>query len=151
MKKIDFRPFIILLGFIGWAFTGYEIRQLSEKPIVEEKTVVIKEMTDYEDSFWIEKAIKDISEKYQIDERVFKAIIKCEGGSPFAISPTNDYGLYQINIKTAKRYGVNSLKGLIDPFEATELAAKILQKEQLKPWKNQDCIIKELLKIQKTK
>lgn len=78
--------------------------------------------------------------------RKFWAIIKCEGGHTFAWNKTWDGGLYQINWETAKRYGAKSLKDLIDPRLSTELAAKILQKEGLNPWRaTRKCIENELI------
>lgn len=132
---------LLIAGMVGGIW-------LSQKyfPKVVEKPVVVREVLEYDNPELIAMTIKEISEKYGIDEKVFWAIIKCEGGHTFAWNKTWDGGLYQINWETAKRYGANSLKDLIDPRLSTELAAKIIEKEGLKPWKaTRECIEKELI------
>lgn len=117
-------------------------------PRVLEKPLIITEVRviEYDNPELIEQSIKKTSEKYGIYEDVFWAIIKCEGGHTFAWNKTWDGGLYQINWETAKRYGAKSLKDLVDPRLSTELAAKIIEKEGLKPWKaTRECIEKELI------
>jgi hypothetical protein len=136
---------IVLAGLFGWATVGYEMG--TKKQIVVEKPVLVP--VELDDPKLIEIAIKEASEKYGIREEVFKAIIKCEGGTVFGWNKTQDGGLYQINLETSKQYGAKSLKDIIDPRLSTELAAKILLKEGLKPWRTKDCIEKELIKITK--
>jgi len=136
---------IVLAGLFGWATVGYEMGV--KKQIIVEKPVLVP--VELDDPKIIEIAIKETSEKYGIRKEVFQAIIKCEGGTVFGWNKTQDGGLYQINWQTAKQYGAKSLKDIIDPRLSTELAAKILLKEGLKPWRAKDCIEKELIKITK--
>jgi hypothetical protein len=136
---------IILAGLFGWATVGYEMG--AKKQIIVEKPVLVP--VELDDPRIIEIAIKETSEKYGIRKEVFESIIACEGGTVFGWNKTQDGGLYQINWQTAKQYGAKSLKDIIDPRLSTELAAKILLKEGLKPWRAKDCIEKELIKITK--
>ncbi|MEO0291479.1 MAG: transglycosylase SLT domain-containing protein [candidate division WOR-3 bacterium] len=131
-----------MVSFSGGLYLGYRIK----KERIVEKPVVVREEVDYDNPELLDRAINEISEKYNIRKEVFKAIIKCEGGSVFALNTTSDFGLYQINLKTAKQYGAKSLKDIIEPFLSTELVAKIIQKEGLKPWRmTRECIEKELI------
>jgi len=138
---------IVLLGLFGWATVGYEMGLRNQKEFIVEKPVLVP--VELDDPQVIQIAIENASQKYGIRKEVFEAIIKCEGGTVFGWNKTNDGGLYQINWQTAKQYGAKSLKDVIDPRYSTELAAKILLKEGLKPWKTRDCIEKELIKITK--
>jgi hypothetical protein len=119
----------------------------TKKQIIVEKPVLVP--VELDDPKIIEIAIQETSQKYGIRKEVFEAIIKCEGGTVFGWNKTQDGGLYQINWETSKQYGAKSLKDVIDPRLSTELAAKILLKEGLKPWRAKDCIEKELIKITK--
>jgi hypothetical protein len=136
---------IVLAGLFGWAKVGYEMG--AKKQIIVEKPVLVP--VELDDPRIIEIAIQEASEKYGIRKEVFESIIRCEGGTVFGWNKTQDGGLYQINFATAKQYGAKSLKDIIDPRLSTELAAKILLKEGLKPWRTRDCIEKELIKITK--
>jgi len=151
MKKIDFRPFVILLGFIGWTFTGYEIAKLTIKPIIKEETIVIKEQSDFKDKYWLERAIEKGEKEFGIKKDVYWAIIQCEGGSAFSISKTNDIGYFQINLKTGQRYGAKDLEDFVNPEKAVELVAKILKSQGLDAWANKKCIIEKLISVQTTK
>lgn len=137
---------LILIGlFIAGIVGGIWINQ-KYFPTVIENPVIVKEVLEYDNPELIEEAIKEASERHGIYEEVFWAIIKCEGGHTFAWNKTWDGGLYQINWETAKRYGAKSLKELVDPRLSTELAAKILQKEGLNPWRaTRKCIENELI------
>jgi hypothetical protein len=148
-KKIYFGICLILLmlGLGAGIKGGWELhKKLAEPKIVEKPILVPIELNDPQ---LIETAIQDASEKYGIRKEVFEAIIKCEGGTVFGWNKTSDGGLFQINWQTAKQYGAQSLKDLIDPRYSAELAAKILLKEGLKAWRTRDCIENELIKITK--
>jgi len=143
IKKILFL-LVILIGSIGWLMIGYKMGR-DQKEIIVEKPILIP--VELDNPTLIETSIENVSQKYGIKKEVLKAIIKCEGGTVFGWSKTNDGGLFQINWKTAQQYGARSLKDIIDPRYSTELAAQILLKEGLKPWITRDCIEKELIKI----
>jgi len=136
---------IVLAGILGWMRVGYEMGSRSQKEVIIEKPVLVP--IELEDPDLIRISIENVSQKYGIRKEVFEAIIKCEGGTVFGWNKTNDGGLFQINWQTAKRYGAKSLKDVIDPRYSAELAAQILLKEGLKPWRTRDCIEKELIKI----
>lgn len=134
---------VLIIGAIG----GFWLNQKYFPTIVEKPVIVVeKEILEYDNPELIKEVIKKISQEKGINEKIFWAIIKCEGGHTFAWNKTWDGGLYQINWETAKRYGAQNLKDLIDPRLSTELAAKILEKEGLVPWRaTRECIEKELI------
>ena len=138
---------IILAGILGWTRVGYEMGSRSQKEVIIEKPVLVP--IELEDPDLIRISIENVSQKYGIRKEVFEAIIKCEGGTVFGWNKTDDGELFQINWQTTKRYGAKSLKDVIDPRYSAELAAQILLKEGLKPWRTRDCIEKELIKITK--
>ena len=146
MKKFIYVAIVCLI--VGM-LTGYKIGGLLIKPQIIEKERVVSVPMELDDPQIIQMAIDNVSQKYGIRKEVFSAIIKCEGGTVFGWNKTNDGGLFQINWQTAKQYGAQSLKDIIDPRYSTELAANILLKEGLKPWKTRDCIEQELIKITK--
>jgi len=136
---------IVLAGILGWMRVGYEMGSRSQKEVIIEKPVLVP--IELEDPDLIRISIENVSQKYGIRKEVFEAIIKCEGGTVFGWNKTDDGELFQINWQTTKRYGAKSLKDVIDPRYSAELAAQILLKEGLKPWRTRDCIEKELIKI----
>lgn len=143
IKKILFLTILLVISFgLGAIITREYFPRVVEKPLIITEVRLI----EYDNPELIEQSIRETSQKYGIEEKVFWAIIKCEGGHTFAWNKTWDGGLYQINWETAKRYGAKNLKDLVDPRLSTELAAKILQKEGLNPWQaTRKCIEKELI------
>ena len=106
---------------------------------------MIEELLDYEDPLLFKRAIEEVSEKYGINPQVFYAIQECEDGNIWAISKTFDIGPYQIHWPTAKEFGAKDLRDVIEPYRATELAAKIIKKKGVKAWVQRQCIMKKLI------
>ena len=149
MKKIKkIHQVILLAGFIAWAFIGYQagIRNSVQAGEVEQKKIELNIIRTCEENDEILKqAIERASEKYGIEEKVFWAIIECEGGKMYAISKTNDIGYYQINWKTARHYGAKTLEDVIEPYKSSELCAKIIQSRGIRAWSTRKCIEKKLI------
>lgn len=132
-----------LLLIALWIVIGWCLKSLFIK--VKVVTVEQIKLVDYNDPLVFQDAVKQTSEKYNIKEEVFYAIKECEGGHLWAWSNTSDGGYFQINWKTAKSYGAKDLEDVINPYKATELAAKIIQKDGLKAWATYDCIVKKII------
>ena len=81
-------------------------------------------------AFRISKTINKVSKKYDIPQKIFTAILMQESSYRIGIinnnSPHKDFGIAQINYKTANDYGFNILRLINDLEYSIEAGAKVL-------------------------
>lgn len=79
-----------------------------------------------------DQLLGDVGKAWNVSPSLLKAIARHESGfNPKAISGTNkngtrDYGLMQINERTARAFGVSDVTSLLDPTVNAHLGARLL-------------------------
>ena len=74
------------------------------------------------------QVIRAAAERYGVDTRLVEAIVQTESaGNPTAVSPKGAYGLMQLLPETARRFGLNRKKDLLDPKKNLEAGVKYLK------------------------
>ena len=129
-------------GYLGWKayekFRGTKVIEV-ERPV--------KILVDYDDPEYLQACLERAEKDFGINPTVLKAIIECEGGNAWTISKTNDFGYWQINIKTGKDFGAKDLKDYVDCYKAVEIVAKILKQRGIDAWTKKKCIQEKLIFI----
>ncbi len=104
--------------------------ELDPPPNIKEKTIKFGSLTGIKSASSKTKSaiigyIKDISNKYGVDEKLVQAVIKQESGyNPDAVSKVGAKGLMQLMPSTAAAMGV---KNILDPRENIEGGVKYLK------------------------
>jgi len=145
-KKIAF--FLLtwsILVAIGSSYLTWKAYEKFRGTKVIEVEKPVKVLVDYDDPEYLQACLERAEKDFGINPAVLKAIIECEKGSAWAMSRTNDFGYWQININTGRDFGAKDLKDYVDCYKTVEIVAKILKQRRIDAWTTKKCIQEKLI------